>query len=152
MKITRQGDYALRALLALAFATEDQKTLSIRQISETDKIPYKFLEQIMVHLKKTGFVKSTKGKYGGYCLARPAQKITLGEVIRAVEGPLSPIGTQAEIKKRIQTEEHHPGLYCVLLDVRNAISEILDKKTLADVCEKSFELAKSKTTYQMYYI
>lgn len=151
MKITKQGEYALKALLALALVHEE-KTLSLREISKQEKIPYKFLEQIMRLLKKTGFVQSTKGQYGGYCLARSPKEITLGETIRAVEGPLSPIGTKAEIKKRIQTEEHHPGLYCILLEVRDAIAEILDKKTLVDACEKSLELKSSKSVYQMYYI
>ena len=151
MKITKQGDYALRALLALSL-TYDRKTLSIREISKQEKIPHKFLEQIMTLLKKTGFVQSTKGKHGGYCLSRSPKDITLGDAIRAVEGPLSPLGTKAEIKKRIQTEEHHPGLYCILLDVRDAIADILDKKTLADACEKSLELTSSKSIYQMYHI
>src|SRR3990167_7294939 len=116
MKITKKGEYALKTLLALA-SVYDERTLALREIAKEEKIPYKFLEQIMILLKKTRFVKSTQGKFGGYALARAPKEITLGEIIRAVEGPLSPIGTKTEIKKRIQTEEHHPGLYCILLDV-----------------------------------
>ena len=151
MKLSRKGEYALKALLALT-VVYDERTLSLREISRQDKIPYKFLEQIMMLLKKTGFVQSAKGKYGGYALSRPPKKITLGEIIRAVEGPLSPIGTVEEIKKRIQSEEQHPGLYCTLLDVRNAIAEILDKKTLADVSKKSQDFSCFKSSHQMYYI
>ena len=151
MKITKKGEYALKALLALAFV-HGERTLSLRQISKQEKISYKFLEQIMISLKKTGFIKSIQGKFGGYSLARSPKNITLGEIIRAVEGPLSPIGTVAEIKKQIRSEDQHPGLYCALLDVRNAIAEILDNKTLADICEKSLELTGSKSPHQMYYI
>ena len=151
MKLSKKGEYGLKALLALA-SIHDERTLSLRNISRQDKIPYKFLEQIMTLLKKTGFVQSTKGKYGGYSLSRPPEKITLGDVIRTVEGPLSPVGTVSEIKKKIRSEEQHPGLYHVLLDVRNAVAEILDHKTLADVCKKSRELTGSKSTHQMYYI
>ncbi len=151
MKITKTGEYGIRALLALAFAY-GQQTINLRKISKQEEIPYKFLEQIMTLLKKSGFVQSTKGKYGGYSLSRSPKKITLGEVIRAVEGPLAPISTTAEIKKRIQSESQHPGFYAALLDVRNAIAEILDKRTLADICEKSLELTGSKSNYQMYYI
>ncbi len=151
MKLTKKGEYGLKALLALTFVYED-RTLNLREISKLEKIPYKFLEQIMMLLKKTGFVQSVKGKYGGYSLSRSPKKITLGEIIRAVEGPLSPIGTVEEIKKRIRSEEQHPGLYDALLETRNSIADILDKKTLADVCQKSLELTGSKSVYQMYYI
>lgn len=151
MKITKKGEYALKALLALSL-TYGERTLNLREIAKQEKIPYKFLEQIMILLKKVGFVQSTQGKYGGYALARSPKSITLGEIIRAVEGPLSPIGTVAEIKKRIQAETEHPGLYVALLEVRDAVAEILDKKTLADVCEKSRELSGGKSTYQMYHI
>lgn len=151
MKITKRGEYGLRALLALALVY-NQKTLSLREISSQERLPVKFLEQIMMILKRNNFVESVKGKHGGYSLSRPPEAITLGEVIRAVEGPLAPITNAREIEKRIQRDDHHPGLYSVFLDVRNAISEILDYKSLADICTKSFELARSKPKRQMYYI
>lgn len=151
MKITKRGEYSLRALLALSLV-HGRKTLNLREISQEEKIPYKFLEQIMTLLKRAGFVRSIKGKFGGYLLSRSPKEITFGEVIRAVEGPLAPLETAVEIKKRIQMEENHPGLYCMFLEVRDAIADILDQKTLADVCEKSNELSSAKSTYQMYYI
>ena len=151
MKVTKKGEYALKALLALSFFY-GERTLNLREIAKQEKIPYKFLEQIMLLLRKAGFIQSVQGKYGGYLLSRSPKNITLGEIIRSVEGPLSPIGTAAEIKKQIQSEGQHPGLYYTFLDVRNAIAEILDKKTLADVCDKSLELTGSKSPYQMYYI
>ena len=151
MKITKKGEYALRALLALS-SVYDEHTLALRQIAKEEKIPYKFLEQIMILLKKTRFVKSTQGKFGGYALARSPKEITLGEIIRSVEGPISPIGTVEEIKRKIKSEDKHPGLYATLLDVRDAIADILDQQTLADICEKSRELSGSKSPYQMYYI
>ena len=151
MKITKRGEYGLRALLALA-AVSGQRTLSLRQISAQERLPVKFLEQIMMVLKRSGFVESVKGKHGGYSLSRSPAEITVGEVIRAVDGPLAPMATAAEIAKRIQKEDRNSGLYSILLDVRNAISEILDHKSLADICTKSLELARSKPKRQMYYI
>lgn len=151
MKITKKGEYAIKALLALSLVYEE-RTLSLKEISQKEKAPYKFLEQIMMLLKKSGFVESIQGKRGGYSLSRSPEKITLGEVIRAVEGPIAPFGGVKEIKKKIHAEEHHPGFYAVLLEVRDAIAEILDKKTLADICAKSLELTGSKSSYQMYYI
>ena len=103
-------------------------------------------------MKKNGIVRSIQGKHGGYLLNRAPKDITLGEVIRIIDGPLAPIGTKAEIEKRIQTNDLASGLYSVLLSVRDAISDILDKYTLADACEKSLELAQSKKSHQMYYI
>jgi Rrf2 family protein len=126
--------------------------MSLREISTQEKLPVKFLEQIMMVLKRNNFVESVKGKHGGYSLSRPPAALTIGKIIRAVEGPLAPVGTAREIERKIQKEEHHAGLYSVLLDVRNAIADILDKKTLADVCEKSLELARQKPERQMYYI
>lgn len=151
MKLTKRGEYGLRALLALACVC-GQKTLSLREVCIQEEIPIKFLEQIMMVLKQSGFVDSVKGKHGGYSLSRSPKEITAGEVIRAVDGPLAPIGTAKEIEKRIQRGDRHPGLYSVLLDVRNAISEILDHTTLADICEKSLEIMHSKSARPMYYI
>jgi Rrf2 family protein len=151
MKLTKRGEYGLRALLALALFY-GQKTLSLREISLQEKLPVKFLEQIMMTLKRSGFVESVKGKHGGYSLARRPEEITAGEVIRAVDGPLAPVITASEIEKRIRREDRHTGLYSVLLDVRNAISEILDHKSLADICTRSLELSRFKSTRQMYYI
>lgn len=151
MKITKRGEYGLKTLLALA-CVYGQRTLSLREISVQEHLPVKFLEQIMMVLKRNRFVDSVKGKHGGYSLSRRPAEITVGEVIRAVDGPLAPIGTAHEIERRIEREEHHAGLYSTLLDVRNAISEILDHKSLADICMRSLELARSKPARQMYYI
>lgn len=150
MKITKKGEYALEALLDLAFLY-GEKTLTLRELSAKNRIPYKFLEQIMMILKRHGFIESSKGKFGGYSLARSPKNITLGEVIRAIEGSLSPIATTTEMKKRTK-EDKHPGLFFTFLEVRNAIADILDQTTLADICDKSLELCGSKSNNQMYYI
>ena len=135
--------------VARAFdVSEDTVYRWIRQ----EKLPAKFLEQIMTVLKRSGFVESVKGKNGGYALARPAAQILVGDIIRAIDGPLAPMATAKEIEKRIEKEERHAGLYQAMLDVRNAISAVLDHMSLADVCEKSLELAHSKRARPMYYI
>jgi len=151
MKLTKRGEYGLKTLLALALVY-GQRTLSLREISVQERLPVKFLEQIMMILRRSGFVESVKGKHGGYFLSRPPEKITVGEIVRSVDGPLAPIATAHEIQRRIQKDERHPGLYSTLLDVRNAISEILDHKSLADICTRSLEITRSKPARQMYYI
>ncbi len=152
MKITKKGEYALRTLLVLASTYEKGKTLSLHEIAEKENLPVKFLEQIMMILKRARFVQSTKGKHGGYFLSRPPKEITLGEIIRAVEGPLAPFLSAKEIEDRIQNTSRNGGLYETFLDVRNAIAGILDKRTLADVLERSNELSLSSAAQPMYYI
>lgn len=147
MKITKRGEYALRTLLVLAANHERGTVYSLHQIAEKENLPVKFLEQIMMILKRAHFVTSTKGKHGGYLLARSPKEITLGEIIRTVDGPLSPFLTAQEIEGRIKSSEH-AGLYATFLDVRNAISQILDKTTLADILDKSAQF----TSGPMYYI
>ncbi len=151
MKITKKGEYALRALLVLASAYESRETVTLREIAKKDDLPFKFLEQIMMNLKRARLVRSTKGKYGGYVLSRSPKEVTLGEIIRWVDGPLAPILTAEEMEHRIESDEKHAGLYSVLLDVRHAISKILDKRTLADILEITLERSSHKHG-QMYYI
>lgn len=150
MKVTKRGEYGLKVLLALA-CIYGQRLLSLREIALQERLPFKFLEQIMTVLKKAGFVASLKGKHGGYSLSRPPSEIFLGEVVRSIEGPLSPLATTEELKKEIQKGNRSSGLYDIFLEVRNAIAGVLDHKTLADVCGRSQELA-AKTPYEMYYI
>ena len=152
MKITKKGEYALRTLLVLASVYEQKKTLTLHEIANKENLPEKFLEQIMMPLRRARLVHGEKGKHGGYVLSRSPKDITLGEVIRVIDGPLAPLLSGSEIERRIKNHDRHASLYMVFLDVRNAISEILDKKTLADVLEKSLELAWSNQSHQMYYI
>jgi Rrf2 family protein len=91
MKITYKGDYALKALLDLALHYE--KGLStINDVAKHIDAPVKFLEQVLLGLKKGGFVESKRGNIGGYQLAKDPSEITLGQVIRYIDGPIEPIG------------------------------------------------------------
>lgn len=155
MKLSKRGEYSLRALLALTFAYKSNPIVSIqlRVISEGEKIPYKFLEQIMSALKNGSLVKSQKGKHGGYVLAKPPEQINLGEVIRLMDGPLAPAGNAEEIRGVIERGERNAGIYSILLEVRNAIAGILDSTTLEDVYQRTQELWRDrKSQHAMYYI
>src|SRR5207302_1852057 len=105
--------------------------------AESEQLPVKFLEQILQALKDAGFVESERGKFGGYRLAKPAKAITIGEVVRLIDGPLAPIGcvSQTAYEKCSCPDETHCGLRMLMLDVRNAIAGILDRYTLDDVVE-----------------
>lgn len=89
MRITFKGDYSLKAILYLAL--NEGTLVTIHDLAHAANIPVKFLEQVLLELKKGGFVESRRGNAGGYFLARPSSEITVGEVVRFVDGPLEPI-------------------------------------------------------------
>src|SRR5215475_7296642 len=111
--------------------------LQISELASKEKLPVKFLEQIFTQLKAAGYVESRRGKFGGYSLARPMNRIKFGEVIRLIEGPLAPIRcvSQTAYAPCSCPDEIHCGLRILMFDVRNAISTILDRYTLADIVE-----------------
>ena len=138
MKLSKKGEYALRALIDLGIAAEVGRSLvQVTELAANEQLPIKFLEQIMQLLKEAGLVESQRGKFGGYRLALPAGKITVGQVVRLIDGPLAPIGcvSQTAYEKCSCPDETHCGLRMLMLDVRNAITSILDRYSLADVVE-----------------
>jgi Rrf2 family protein len=128
----------LRALYALARHYGHGPVL-ISKLSEEEAIPRKFLELILLDLKNRGVVESKKGKGGGYFLARAPEAITVGSVIRLIDGPLAPLPCASETQFR-RCDECHDEKVCgtrmVMKEVRDAIAHILDHTTLADVCRK----------------
>ncbi|RRJ97718.1 Rrf2 family transcriptional regulator [Opitutaceae bacterium TAV4] len=138
MKLSKKGEYALRALIDLGIAAEvDRDLVQVAELADKELIPIKFLEQIMQELKTSGLVISQRGKFGGYRLSRPASEISIGSVIRFIDGPLAPIGcvSQTAYEKCSCPDETHCGLRMLMLDVRNAIAGILDRYSLADVVD-----------------
>ena len=138
MKISKRGEYALRALIDLGIAFElGWPMLQISELASKEKLPIKFLEQIFTQLKSAGYVASRRGKFGGYSLARPMNRIKFGEVIRSIDGPLAPIRcvSQMSYERCSCPDEAHCGLRMLMFDVRNAISTILDRYTLEDIVE-----------------
>jgi Rrf2 family protein len=138
MKISKRGEYALRALIDLGIASElGWPMLQISELASKEKLPIKFLEQIFTQLKAAGYVSSRRGKFGGYSLSRPTNQIKFGAVIRLIDGPLAPIRcvSQTSYARCSCPDEIHCGLRMLMFDVRNAISTVLDRYTLADIVE-----------------
>jgi len=138
MKLSKRGEYALRALIDLGIASElGWPMLQISELATKEKLPIKFLEQIFTQLKAAGYVKSRRGKFGGYSLARPMSQIKFGAVIRLIDGPLAPIRcvSATSYARCSCPDEAHCGLRMLMFDVRNAISTLLDRFTLADIVE-----------------
>ena len=138
MKLSKKGEYALRSLINLGIAAEVGRDLvQVSELADYEQLPIKFLEQIMSALKEEKLVESVRGKFGGYRLAKPAKQISIGQVVRLIDGPLAPIGCVSQTAYAPCTcpDETHCGLRMLMLDVRNAIANILDRYSLADVVE-----------------
>src|SRR5437588_8213285 len=138
MKLSKRGEYAMRTLIDLGIAMElGRPILQVRELATKEKLPIKFLEQIFTQLKAGGFVVSKRGQRGGYSLAKPMNRIKFGAVIRLIDGPLAPIPcvSQTAYARCTCPDEAHCGLRMLMLDVRTAISKILDRHTLADIVE-----------------
>jgi len=126
----------MRALCYLA-GRDGQGWVHIGRIASDEDIPAKFLESILLQLKRAGFVGSRRGNEGGYSLARSPEEITLGEVIRILDGPLAPMASARELQDLMERNPRQVGFYSVLMDVRNAVSTIIDRTSLADVVHRS---------------
>jgi Rrf2 family protein len=126
--------------MARHHAAQDGKGLVlISDLAKREAIPKKFLEQILLVLKHDGIVESKKGKGGGYALALPPDSITMGRVIRAMEGPLAPLPCASETGYRACEECPDPETCetrIVMREVRDATAKILDRITLADACRR----------------
>lgn len=110
----------------------------IKEIAQREQIPVKFLEQILLTLRNAGLLRSRMGIGGGYLLAKAPSEITLGQIIRILDGPLAPIRcvSQTAYESCACPDEKTCGLRLVMFDVRNAISEIIDRTTLEDVAHR----------------
>lgn len=132
--LSQRGRYALKALLNIA--RSNGATRQVAAISEQEQIPRKFLESIMSDLRRAGLVRSTRGNMGGYSLARPADLITIAEVVRVTDGPLAMLPcVSRNFYQRCEdcVDEHTCQLRKLFGEVRDAVTTILDNRTLAEM-------------------
>ena len=141
MKLSLRGEYALRALLVLGLNYK-QSVVRIQTISQQQNIPKRFLEQILNDLKSVGAVESKRGVAGGYRLARPPQEIALASVIRHIEGALAPVSCVSErfYEKCSCSDEARCAIRSVMKEVRDAVVNIVEKLTVADLCARARKL------------
>jgi Rrf2 family protein len=131
--ISAKADYALRVLLTLVAAegTSPVKPVKAESLAVANELPVKFVENILVNLRRAGLVSSHRGIEGGYRLARPASEITAAEVMRAVDGPLADVrGLRPEAAEYTGPAEH---LRDVWVAVRASLRMVLEQVTLADI-------------------
>ncbi|SMO62982.1 cysteine metabolism transcriptional regulator CymR [Melghirimyces algeriensis] len=138
MKISTRGRYGLTIMMDLA-ARYGEKPTSLKSVAERHNLSEHYLEQLVAPLRNAGLVKSVRGAYGGYKLSRSPEEITAGEIIRVLEGPITPVEF---------TEEEDPGRRELWRRIRDAIADVLDHTTLQDLISQSVD--DHKDSYMFY--
>ncbi len=152
--LSMKAKYGLLAVLALA-RESSKKLVLISELAERENIPKKFLEQILRELKNQGILESKIGKGGGYYLNRSPEEITIGQIVRTIDGPLAPVPcvSQSAYSRCPECrDEHSCAIRIVMKDVRDAISNILDGTTLAEALARSDRAAQERKSVLMYQI
>ncbi|HZH62406.1 MAG TPA: Rrf2 family transcriptional regulator [Metabacillus sp.] len=142
MKVSSKGEYALRALLVLG--QQQGTVITIQEISEKTLVTINYLEQILLQLKKLDYVKSKRGAKGGYYLHKNSNEINIGEVIRNLEGPLSPMGCASLTKYEPCPLETGCQLKPLWSLVRDTIAYVLERTTLEDLLLNRVSLLKGE--------
>jgi Rrf2 family protein len=132
MKLTSRSEYALLALVYLA-RSESENYISVETVAHAQGIPPKFLEQILLALKRARYLRSSKGQHGGYLLAKPPDSISLAEVIRLFDGALAPTESVSTNFYESTPIEKEQGLVRVFKGIRDYVSDTLEETTIADV-------------------
>jgi Rrf2 family cysteine metabolism transcriptional repressor len=139
LKISTKGRYGLTIMMELA-AKYGEGPTSLKSIAERNQLSEHYLEQLVAPLRNAGLVKSIRGAYGGYILSKEPESITSGDIIRILEGPISPVDF---------TEEDDPAKRQLWLKIRDSIAEVLDNTTLLDLITYEDE---GKADNYMFYI
>lgn len=147
MRISAKGEYAIKAMLDLAFQYE-KGLVPIQAIAERQDIPQRYLEQVLLLLKRAGFLRSKRGSAGGYQLLRPPGEITVGAVLRAIEGALERVeGTK---RSRPSALDHSRDLAELWGQVSAAVSEVIDRISFEDLRQRAE--ARRSAVRPMYHI
>jgi Rrf2 family protein len=144
MRVSAKADYAVRAASELARAAEENRPVKGERVADAQGIPLNFLENILGDLRQAGIVRSQRGPEGGYWLARPADQISLADIIRAIDGPL--VGVRGERPEHLGYEGPARALQVVWIALRASERAILEQVTLADVASGELPPAVHKLT------
>lgn len=150
MRLSKKTEYALRALIHASRFPEGT-TFQIKELAEKNRIPKKFLELILLELKNGGIMRSRRGVGGGYLLARRPETIRSSEIIRVIEGPVT-IAELRRVPGRSAAEESSPAVARLVRETSEAIGEVLDRWTLADLAREEQEAEERKARSVTYQI
>jgi Rrf2 family cysteine metabolism transcriptional repressor len=146
MNISARSKYAVRALVELAQRSDGETPVRLTDVASTREMPLQFLEQVFASLRRAGIVRSRRGACGGFALARPAEEITVLEVVEVLDGLLSPaVCTQGECERIDGC-----GAAVVWLEAKAAVEDVLRRTTVASLAERERSIAAG--TSAMYYI
>ena len=132
MKLTTRSEYALLAMIHLSRCDRGE-AVPLNQVARAQKVPLKYLEQLVSALCRAGYLTSTKGQKGGYVLAKPAEKITVAEIIRLFDGALAPDQSVSKYFYKSTPIEKEKKMLALLRQIRDFISDKMEKTTLADL-------------------
>lgn len=156
MKISYKGDYAIKSLVYLAarYIRENgcDSYSQIQEISRDQDIPEKFLEQILLNLRNAGYVRSLRGKNGGYTIARDPEDIKLGDIIRLMDGPLAPIACVSRSAYQRCDFEPRCVLKPIWARVNHAISDIVDNISFRQLVEMENHMKQRSIEEFVYQI
>ena len=149
LMLTKKGKYGIKALVHLAQLPQGQLAV-VGEVASANNIPKKFLDAILAELRNAGFVQSRKGKDGGYRLARPAEDIMVGHVVRVLDGPLAPISCAS--RTRYESCDDCDEATCqvrhMMLEVRQAIADVLDHRSLAALRDSTADALVAELQHQ----
>jgi Rrf2 family transcriptional regulator, cysteine metabolism repressor len=144
MKISFKGDYALKIILDLAL-THGQDWSQMKDIAQRQDIPLKFLEQIVLALKAAGYISTSRGRKGGVALAKAPERITLGEIVRLIDGPTSPIACVSTTGYRACGFEARCVFKTVFQEIKERTNAVLDQTTFAEMAERTRQVTKAQS-------
>jgi len=133
--LTNKGKYGLKAMVHLA-GLPPAEVAQVGEVAEANEIPKKFLDQIFSELRKAGLVHSKKGKAGGYALSKTAESISVGQIVRVLDGPLAPIQCSSVTAYRPCGDcgdENYCPVRLIMVEARNALAAVLDSRSLAEM-------------------
>lgn len=139
MKISAKSEYGVLALLHIACAGES-RPVTVQAMAQELRIPRRFLEQIVGAFKREGFIKSIRGAHGGYALAKPAESITMADILRVTEGPFQTWRCVTEKENFYCSLENVCALHLVWQDIQGSVERLLGSFNLKQMCEKTHDL------------
>jgi len=148
VRVSTRGEYGVRAMLDLALHYEESAT-PLRIVAQRQELSESYLEQLIGALRKAGLVTSVRGAQGGYRLARPPGEIRIGEVMRAVEGPIGPSDCVSESGRAGCRQAPHCVTRLLWERLRDSMIAVLDHTTLGDLCDEARVMAVNAPMYQI---
>jgi Rrf2 family protein len=153
LKLSTRGEYGLRAMVYLAtHASEEGTRIHAQEISDIQDIPPHYLKQILARLRTAGLVRSSRGPTGGHALGRPADQISVGNVVSCLEGGISGVDSILSMPCNIGVGPSHCVIKEMLLEVKRRIEDFLDETTLARMADRQFELSNQKILVQPWFL